>query len=73
MTSVFQSDDEDSIELFSLDEENADKELALDSEDEENVNPNASRGSTMKSSKSQRGLDPHVARNLSRRHQVSNT
>lgn len=71
--SVFESDDEDSIELFSLDEENADKELTLDSEGEENVNPNASSGSKMKSSKSQRGLDPRIARNPSRRHLVSNT
>lgn len=73
MMSVFESDDEDGIELFSLDEENADKEVTLDSEGEENVNPNASSGSTMKSSKSQRGLDPHTARRPSRRHLVSNT
>jgi len=73
MMSVFESDDEDSIELFSLDEENADRELTLDSEGEENVNPNASSGSTMKSSKSQRGLDAHIARSPSRRHLVSNT
>ncbi|XP_015767731.1 PREDICTED: condensin complex subunit 1-like [Acropora digitifera] len=73
MMSVFESDDEDSIELFSLDEENADKELTLDSEGEENVNPNASSGSKMKSSKSQRGVDPRIARSPSRRHLVSNT
>ena len=73
MMSIFESDDEDSIELFDLGEDNVEKELKLDSEDDENVSPNASHRSVKKISKSPKGVDLRSARNPGRRRQVTDT
>lgn len=73
MMSIFESDDEDSIELFDLGEDNVEKELKLDSEDDENVSPNASHRSVKKISNSPKGVDLRSARNPGRRRQVTDT
>ena len=74
MVPVFESDDEDSIELFDLDEEDG-KDVGLDSEDEENVNPNVSNKSVAKGNKTQRGGETQAqsTRKKSGRRRVSST
>ena len=67
---VFESDDEDSIELFDLGEEEENC-TELDSEDDENVNPNASNKHNSNGSKS-RGVESQSTRK-SRRRRLSST
>ena len=69
---VFESDDEDSIELFDLDEED-EKSAGLDSEDEENVNPNVSNKNHTKDNKSQKGRIESQSTRKSSRRRVSST
>ena len=73
MMAVFESDDEESIELFDLDGEDG-KDVGLDSEDEENVNPNVSNKRKAKGSKTQIGgeTQPQSTRKTGRR-RVSST
>ena len=67
---VFESDDEDSIELFDLDEEEENC-TGLDSEDDENVNPNASNKHNSSGGK-WRGVESQSTRK-SRRRRLSST
>lgn len=73
MMPVFESDDEDSIELFDLDGEDG-KDVGLHSEDEENVNPNVSNKRKTKGSKTQRGGETQAqSTRKSGRRRVSST
>ena len=73
MMAVFESDDEDSIELFDLDGEDG-KDVGVDSEDEENVNPNVSNKRKGKGNRTQMGGETQAqSTRKSGRRRVSST
>lgn len=68
---TFESDEDDSIELFDLGEEAEECESGLDSNDEENVNPNVANKN--KTNKSQKGRNASQSTRKSSRRRVSST
>lgn len=69
---VFESDEDDSLELFDLGEEKEDSN-GIDSDDEENVNPNVANKKKTNGSNSQKGRIESQSTRRSGRKRVSST
>lgn len=69
---VFESDEDDSLELFDLGEEKEDSN-GIDSDNEENVNPNVANKKKTNGSNSQKGRIESQSTRRSGRKRVSST
>lgn len=69
----FESDEDDSIELFDLGEEEEECQNGIDADDEENVNPNVANKNKTNVNKSQKGRIQSRSTRKSNRRRVSST